>query len=75
MVITGYVLGQVGEIVVIRGYYINTILMPGHTPQHVVKRVIPRTLLRHGDVSPDNVPEENKVCVLGVGCGHLVSAS
>ena len=33
-----------------------------------------RPLLRRGAVSPNDVPEK-KVCVLGMGCGNLASAS
>ena len=47
-------------------------------PQHVVKwrdRCTP--LLRHGAVSPNNVPEneKKKVRLLDMSCGHLASAS
>lgn len=33
-------------------------------------------LVPHGAVSPSNVPEKKKNgCALGMGCGHLASAS
>ena len=34
-----------------------------------------RPLVRRGPVSPNNVLEKKKVCVLGKVCGHLASAS
>ena len=61
---------------VTRGYYIKIVQMRGHTtPICSQKGGSLRPLPTRGAVNPNNVPEKNKVRVLGMGCGYLASAS
>ena len=64
-----------GEMLVTRGFHINVVEMRGHTPPSCRQmRGYLRPLLRQCAVGPNNVSEK-KVCVLGMGGGHLASAS
>ena len=69
-----------GEMLITRGYYIYRVEMREHIPPNMFnsrKGGSLRPIPRRGAVSPINVPPKNtkRVCVLGMGCGHLASAS
>ena len=66
-----------GERMVTLGYYIKFSRFAGAYPPPNTSSTggSLRPLVRRGPVSPNNVLEKKKVCVLGKVCGHLASAS
>lgn len=69
------VIGKWGETVVQRGYYINTVELRGHTPSNCSQQLESlSTFLRHGALSPYNVPEK-QTNMLGMGCGRSASTT
>ena len=77
VVMKGYDFGQVGgndgyqKILPVHKYSRDA----GAYPPNIWSKDSLRPLVRRGAVGPNDVPEKNKECVLGMGCGHLANKS